>query len=161
MKVNLRKLSLVSVLKVIQSTTGDWEAHIAPIQDKHSIPERLMELFLITCCWGGESRSQVNITYKWSTTDCSLQFWDGNFVLFLNQNRYSNRDRPGWKRWMSHSFRPEKFSRDKRGFSVSEPSQPQHLCLHFQKRDVSTKVQVRINALFLSSEKGRISDTVL
>lgn len=59
------------------------------------------------------------------------------------------------------SFRPEKFSRDKRGLSVNEASQPQHLCLHFHKRDVSTKVQVRVISLFLSSEEGRISDSLL
>lgn len=47
------------------------------------------------------------------------------------------------------SFRPEKFSRDKRGLSVSEANQPQHLCLHFHKRDVSTKVQVRVIAVSL------------
>lgn len=51
-------------------------------------------------------------------------------------------------------------SRDKRAFRVSGPSQHSFHVFNFPKTDVSTKMQTRVIALFLSSPEGRISDTV-
>jgi len=51
MKMKFRKVSSVSLLKAsIHGTTGNCEAHSAPLQYIHGIPERLTELFLITYC---------------------------------------------------------------------------------------------------------------
>lgn len=50
MKTHFRKVSLVSLLEVIQGTTEHWETHIAPIQDTPSTPEMLMKLLFVTCC---------------------------------------------------------------------------------------------------------------
>jgi len=99
MKMKFRKVSSVSLLKAsIHGTTGNCEAHSAPLQYIHGIPERLTELFLITYCWGRQSMSAINSIYKWSSTaHCSFEMENVCFSIKADTPTKTNEDEKcGW-----------------------------------------------------------------